>query len=170
MKKALYAALIGVTAFTIVGGAVALANNLDDTAGLLNITPDELKVQLQDKSMPEILDANGITHQQIFELGEASRLEKQAETLGITVEELETQLADKTFVQLLDESGISHTELSEQRRSQHLEHKTERLQQMVDDGDITDEQMQEKLDWMSNKDGKFGYFGHKGFGMYGMHF
>ena len=166
MKKLLYSAIIGVTAFTIVGGAVALANGLDDTAGLLGITTDELKTQLEDKSMPEILDENGITHQQMFELRESHMLEKQAEILGISVDELKTRLEDKTFAEILDEEGLTHADLMELHQEQKKTHMTERLQQMVDDGEITQEQMQEKLQWMEDNGGKF----HgKGFGMHGMH-
>lgn len=166
MKKFLYSAVIGVTAFTLVGGAVALAYGgfgLDERAELIGITPEELKTQLEDNTMAEILDANGVTHQQIYELKQGHMLERQAETLGITIEELEVQLEDKTFAQLLDEAGISHTDIIVQKKAQHTERMTEYLQQMVDDGEITEEGMQEKIDWMASHEGKFG---HKGFGMH----
>jgi len=106
--------------------------------------------------------------------GKEMMMESKAEVLGTTVEELEAQLEDKTFPQLLDEQGITHQELQEQMHTRMQTNMAEKLQQMVDEGTITEEQMQEKLDFMAEcqaqceQTGECGRQG-KGYGGKGMH-
>ena len=166
MKKIILGSLLGLVAFAVIGGTVAVARGgfgpgFDGKAELLGMTSEELQTQLADKSMAAILDEQGITHQQLNELRQSERLEHHSEILGMTIDELQSQLETKTFAQLLDEHGISHTELMEQHRAERQERMQERLQQMADDGTITQEQMQEKLEFMGNHPGpKFGHVHH----------
>ncbi|MBU0598102.1 hypothetical protein KKF61_03850 [Patescibacteria group bacterium] len=172
MKKYIFGTLIGLAAFTLVGGAVAFAyggngfSMIEDKAEMLGMTSDELKAELENKSMPEILDEKGITHTQLFELRESKMLEQQAAMLDMSVDDLKAELENKTFAQLLDEKGITHTQLMEKKQERMRANMTERLQTMVDNGEITQEQMQEKLEWMEGHAG--GGCGGKGFGGRGM--
>ncbi len=167
MKKYILGSLLGLVAFAIVGGTVALARGgfgpgFEGKAEVLGITTEELQIQLEDKSMAQILDEQGITHQQLYELRQQERLEEQADLLGITVEELQSELETKTFAQLLDQRGISHAEVMNQRRAQHQERMQEYLQQMVDEGTITEEQMQERLDHTAVHESRGFGRGHRG--------
>jgi len=141
MKKVLLGTFIGVAAFTLVGGVVALANT-----------------------------GNGFG---MFSegMGKEVMIESKAEILGITPEELEAQLDENTFPQILDEQGITHEELQSQMHEQMQSRMTERLQQMVDEGTITAEQMQEKLDLMEEHHAEGGgrHMMGKGFGGMKMH-
>ena len=131
MKKFLYSAIIGITALTIVGGSVALANEMG------------------------------------FGFGQDRANETKAEILGMTAEELDTQLETKTLPELLDEQGVSHTEMHEIMQANRLEFMTEKLQAEVDEGTITQEQMDERLENVANGEGR-GMHG-KGMGGRGMH-
>ncbi len=133
MKKYLFGALIGLGAFTLVGGVVALANT-GNGFGMFG---------------------DGSGHEQI--------LEAKADILGIPDDELETKLEDTSFPELLDEQGVTHTEFREQMQA----NMTERLQQMVDEGTITEEQMLEKLDLMEQHHAEGGGPHMMGKGMHG---
>ncbi len=173
MKKYLFATILGLTAFALVGGTVAAAHGLgfggpriDEQAQLLGMATDELQTELQTKTMPEILDEQGITHEQLYEAHQAERLQEQADLLGMSVDDLQAELQNKTFAQLLDEKGISHTELQSMRQQERLTHATEHLQSLVDSGDITADQMQERLDHIENHEGRGMGPGPEGMGMH----
>lgn len=138
MKKVLLGSLIGIAAFTLVGGAVALANS-DNGFGLFG--------------------------------GHEQMLENKADILGITAEELEAQLEDNSFAGLLDEQGVTHEEFREQMHTSMQTTMTEKLQQMVDDGTLTEKEMQEKLALMEqhHEEGGGPHMMGKGSGMRGMH-
>ncbi|HHE40449.1 MAG TPA: hypothetical protein ENL10_02990 [Candidatus Cloacimonetes bacterium] len=138
MKKVLLGSLIGIAAFTLVGGAVALANSGNDF-GLFG------------------------GHKQMFE--------NKADILGITAEELETQLEGNSFAELLDKQGVTHEEFREQMHTGMQASMTEKLQQMVDDGILTEEQMQEKLEFMEQRHAEGGgpHMMGKGIGGRGMY-
>jgi len=109
MKKILFSALIGITALTIVGGTVALADEMG------------------------------------FGFGRDKAMNQKADILGITADELEAKLETQTFPELLDESGITHEEMHESMMASKLEWMTEKLQTQVDAGNITQEQMDDKI-------------------------
>lgn len=174
MKKYLFATILGLTAFTLVGGTVAAAHGfgfggpgIDEKAELLGISVDELRTELEAKTMPELLDEQGITHEQLFEARQEEMLTEHAELLDMSVDELRTELETRTFAQLLDEKGISHSAVQELRQSQRLERATEHLQSLVDSGDITAEEMQTRLDCIGNHEGRG--MGHGPDGAMGMH-
>lgn len=128
MKKFLYSALIGVTALTIVGGSVALAQGIGFGPG-----PNQ---------------ANEI----------------KAQLLGMTVDELTTQLETKTYAELLDEQGITHTQLQETMQAEHQARAEEHMQEMVNNGYMTQEEMDQHLEDIANgvrpeKDEGFGMMG-----------
>jgi len=163
-KQYIVGVIAGVAVLAVATTAIASAHSLfgfgksnvgasEDTAALLNMTPDELATELESKTLPELLDEKGVTHQQLYELRQTERLAWQAEILGITVDELRQQLEGKTFAQLLDEKGISHTQFQTLRRERMQAEAKEHLQQLVDDGTITQEQMQMRLDRMQERDG-----------------
>lgn len=141
MNKVLLGSLIGVAAFTLVGGVVALANTSNGFG----------------------MFGDGSGHERM--------LETKADILGIPADELEVQLEENTFPELLDMQGVSHKDFQEQMHTQMETRMTERLQQMVDDGKITEEQMQEKLAWMEQYHAEGGgpHMMGKGFGGKGMH-
>ncbi len=183
MKRFIVATIIAITAFLVIGSAVALASSggglgffgmghgavgSDKVASLLGITTDELQTQLETTTLPELLDEKGITHQQLYEAHQAGLLEQQAAILGMSTAELQLQLEDKTFAELLDEKGISHTELQALRHDQRVTQIKEHLQQLVDEGTITEEQMEERLQRMAERDEigvGFGSGMHRGGGL-----
>lgn len=138
MKKILLGSLIGLAAFTLVGGAVALANT-SNGFGLFG--------------------------------GHEQMIENKADILGITAEELEAQLEDNSFAGLLDEQGVTHEEFREQMHAGMQASMTEKLQLMVDDGTLTEAEMQEKLALMAqhHEEGGGPHMMGKGFGGKGMH-
>lgn len=138
------------------------AKALEDKAEVIGMSVEELQVELENKTLPEILDEQGISHTQLFEHRQGQMLERKAELLGMTIEELETQLEEKPFHEILDEQGITHEQFSQDRHEQMQAQMTDRLQSLVDEGTITEEQMQEKLDFMSDKDPMHGggFHGH----------
>ena len=129
MKKFLFSALIGITALTIVGGSVALANEMG------------------------------------FGFDKDQANETKAELLGLTAEELDSQLETKTFPEILDEQGVSHVEMHDAMQAGRYENATERLQAEVDEGKITQEQMDERLEDIANGEGR-GMHGKGGRGMH----
>lgn len=99
-------------------------------------------------------------------------LENKADILGLSVEELQTMHEEgMTFEEIFTEQGITPEELHEQMMAS----KIERLDQLLADGDITQEQYDQKLEWITDKKAKIESSewqlgeGHKGFGKPGMH-
>ncbi len=187
MKKYIVGSVISLAMVALIGGSIAFAQGanadsdsppsfmgkafgkdrmIEDKAEILGMTTEELQNELEAKTMSEIFDENGITHQQLYEQRQDQKLEQQASMLDITADELKSELEDKTFAQLLDEKGISHVQLGEMRHNQMRERMTEQLQQMVDEGTITQEQMQLRLEQMEERGtgdcGGFGRGGHHG--------
>ena len=172
VKKYVVGTLISLFVLAIASGGVALAfggwgfGSVENKAEILGMTTEELKAALEDKTYPELLDEKGITHQQLFNFGKNKMLEDKAEIVGMTVEELEEALETKSFAEILDEAGISHTKLQEARQAEMKERATERLQSMVDEGVITHEEMQERLEQIGTGEG-FGFGCDMGMGMKG---
>ncbi|GEM_PF-2941646 len=174
MRKYIYGTLIGLGVLILFGGGVAWASVghgfwsngqfSEGLAKLLGISTDELKVQVQNKTLPKLLDDKGITHQQLYILKEDARLQFQSDILGMSLDDYKKELDDgKTFPQLLDEKGIGHVQLREKIKSQMKERMTQHLQTMVDDGEITQEQMQERLRNFDENDGGYMMRGMRGF-------
>ena len=174
MRKYIYGTLIGLGVLILFGGGVAWASVghgfwsngpfSEGLAKLLGISTDELKVQVQDKTLPQVLDDKGISHQQLYDLKEDARLQPQADILGMSLDDYKKELDNgKAFSQLLDEKGIGHVQLQEKMKSQMKERITQRLQARVDDGEITQEQMQERLQNFDQDEGGYMMRGAGGF-------
>ncbi len=171
MNKYALGAILGLSAFLLVGGTVAAARGIgggfgpgaptEQLAELANVSVSEAEQEIAQDGMASFLDSHGVSHQELDTLRSQQRLEHQADVLGISTDELTQQLRDKTFAQLLDEKGISHTALQEQMREQRtLEAKTH-LQEMVDNGTITQDEMDERLEHIQQ------HTGHAGMSMHG---
>lgn len=74
--------------------------------------------------------------------------EQKAQLLGITAEELKTQIkSGKTFAQIAAENGLTE----EQFRAKMLESMKQRLDQLVSEGRITQEEADRKLQLMQER-------------------
>ncbi|MFH1236461.1 MAG: hypothetical protein V1685_06030 [Parcubacteria group bacterium] len=170
MKNKLFVALIaivgiiGATAFVsniVSAHGLGFGANLDTETQLLGMTADELGAALEEKTMPEILDEQGVTHVQLEAWRNEQELGQQAQLLDMSVDELKTELEGKTFAQLLDEKGITHTQLMEKRHELMKERMIECLQGEVDADTITEKQMQERLNQMEQHQAEGGFrLGH----------
>jgi len=136
MKKYVYYALMGLIAFGVVGGGVALAQSQSGSG-------------------------NGIFHDG---RGYERMIETKANILNVSVDELKTQLENNTFPELFDQQGLSHEEFRNQMHEQMEARMTEKLQQLVDNGTITEGQMQERLEFMEQRQAEGGGPHGMGFG------
>jgi len=94
-------------------------------------------------------------------------LENKAEFFGISVEEMKDAWAEgKTPLEIAEEQGITQEELQEKMKESKQEHMQAQIQAMVDNGVITQEQADQRLqsmeDRLENGEGKM-WKGFKGF-------
>ena len=90
--------------------------------------------------------ANDIAWKQGY--GYTQMLQTKAQILGMTVEELKEELADgKTFSVIAEEKGIT----SEEFHQKMLITQKERLQNMVEAGIVTEEQVEQRLQLMEKR-------------------
>lgn len=85
-----------------------------------------------------------------FGPGPQQATESKAELLGMTVDELNTQLETKTFAELLDEQGVTHVQLQEEMQAEQQVRVEEHMQEMVDQGIMTQEEMNQHLEDIAN--------------------
>lgn len=77
--------------------------------------------------------------------------EYKAEALGMTIEELKQAWYDsKDLSEIAEDQGITLEELREQMKEQKKERMLAYMQTLVDEGKITQEQADEKIEWMQN--------------------
>lgn len=80
------------------------------------------------------------------------RIEQKAEMLDISVDELKTKLATgQTSCAIAEEAGIDKETLREKMREARQERLQNRLQFLVEDGRITQEQADERLETMGER-------------------
>jgi hypothetical protein len=95
--------------------------------------------------------------------------EKKADFLGISVDEIKDYWSEgKNLKEIAEDEGISQEDLQLRMREAKMERMQEKLQAMVDNGVISQEQADKKLQFMQEKfeSGEFGgYF--KGFRHHG---
>lgn len=97
-------------------------------------------------------------------------LQKKAEFLGVSVDEVKNAWAEgKNFKEIAQEQGITSEEFQErtkEARELKQEHMGSHLQAMVDNGTITQEQADQKLQYMQDKfeDGQMRKGFYSGFG------
>ena len=101
--------------------------------------------------------------------------EKKAEILGITVDKFKDGWAEgKTLKDIAEEQGITQEQLQERMRERKEEYMREHLNTLVEEGVISQEQADQKLNFMQEKFEKIGSgeapYGCKGRGGWKMGF
>ena len=94
--------------------------------------------------------------------GYENMLEIKAEVLGLSVDDLKAAKEEgKTFQEITENQGLSVDELRAQMQEKKQELRAEKMEgmeahiaQLVADGKITQEQADEKLEWLENHEGK----------------
>lgn len=97
-------------------------------------------------------------------------LEAKAEVLNLSVEDLQTAKEEgQTFQEIAEDQGLSMEELRAQMqekkqelRAQKKEGRKAHIEELVADGTITQEQANEKLEWLENHEGKGKMFHRNG--------
>ena len=97
--------------------------------------------------------------------------DQKSELLGISSEDLETRLeAGETFLEIAESQGVTEEELMAQKKALMTEKLAEKLSKAVADGDLTqeeaDEKLAKKLERIESGEYK-GKMHHKGFGKHG---
>jgi hypothetical protein len=128
-KHALLASgLLGALAFTIVGGNIASARGFGGSGFFTKeIAPEEIA-----------------THQnELFT--------HEAELLGVSVDIIKEGWADgKSLPDIAEEQGVSEETLKERMRAKHEEQMKAHIQALVDQGVVTQEQADRRLQTMQN--------------------
>lgn len=128
-----------------------LENLLQKQATILGITINELKKQLESgKTFLDLAKEKGINVKPMMNkmFRNEGMLTRYASILGITVEELKKELeSGKTFLDIVKAKGITE----EQLKAKMLELQKERLQELVKAGKITQEQADQKLEAMKQR-------------------
>jgi DNA-binding phage protein len=141
MKKYLTYTLLALGIFSLVGAGAVSARGW--FGGFNNTSPEEIT--------------------QRFE----TMLQNKADLLGISVDEMQSAWAEgKTIIQIAEEQGISREQLQDLFKEARKEHLQNRLQVLVDNGVITQEQADQRLqgvEWQLGGGGFRKGF-HKGFG------
>lgn len=107
--------------------------------------PDGQKPPIMNKPKPELSI-------QELEARRDQMLEKQAGFLGLTVEELRAKLeAGQKLPEIAQELGITKEQAMEQKREQRQEMMRQRIGQLVEDGKITQEQADERMQKMQER-------------------
>jgi len=87
--------------------------------------------------------------------GYEAMIEKKAEILGITVEELNTAREEgTTFHEIIEEKGLDFDEFHEQMKEKRAERIKARMDQLVEDGRITREEADERIEGFGDFEGK----------------
>ena len=100
--------------------------------------------------------------------GKEVKLEKKAEFFGLSVEELKTKISDgQNLRDIADEQGFTQEQMFQFK----LDGMKERLEALVEEGTLTQEQTDQKIErmeeWQANFDGEDFHFGKKGFRHHG---
>lgn len=111
---------------------------------------------------------SNLTPQQIAQ-NQTDRFTKQAALLGVSVDEVNTAWAKgQTLQELANSKGITAEQLKAKMQAQMQEQQKAHLQALVDQGVITQDQMNQRLEFEKNNQGKgFGKRGMRGMGMMG---
>jgi len=132
-KKYLIYTILPITAFTIVGGGIALACGW--FGGMGNFSPDEIAQRQQ------------------------TMFEREAQILGISVDEVKNYWAEgKTIKEIMEEKGITQEQIQTKMREIQLQEMRSFLQTLVEKGIITQTQADKRLEIMKNRleNGKVG--------------
>jgi len=125
-KKYIFYAIIPALTFVVLGAGIASANGM--FGGFGNPLPEDI-AQKQE-----------------------TMFEKKADFLGISLEEMKDFWAEgKTVQEIAEEQGISLEEMQTKMREAKEEALQSRMQVMVDNGVISQEQADERLEFMQNR-------------------
>jgi len=125
-KKYIFYAIIPALTFVVLGAGIASANGM--FGGFGNPSPEDI-AQKQE-----------------------TMFEKKADFLGISLEEMKDFWAEgKTVQEIAEEQGISLEEMQTKMREAKEEALQSRMQVMVDNGVISQEQADERLEFMQNR-------------------
>lgn len=79
-------------------------------------------------------------------------IEKKVEMLGLNLEEVQVQLEEgKAIKEIVLDAGITKEDIFENKKAFMVEH----INQMVADGKITQEQADEKIEWMEERNEQY---------------
>lgn len=160
MKKVLLSFLVAAFAFSLVGIGIVAAEDIakpDNNApawGQHNMNRNQFM-----NNCPGLTEEETVAREQ-------QRLQHGAEMLGIGVDELQAKLdSGMKFREMAKEQGISREDFRAKMKEQAKVRMTERLNQLVADGEITQEQADKRLEQIQKKlqNGKRLENGHKGF-------
>ncbi len=141
MKKYLAYSILPALALTLVGAGIVSAHGW--FGGFGQATPEEMAQ------------------------GQEAMLQKQSELLGISVGEIKDAWAEgKNFREIAEEQGISQGQLQEKMKETRQEQLQAQLQAMVDNGVISQEQANRRLQFMEERmaNGEMAKGFHRDFG------
>ncbi|MEA3344442.1 MAG: hypothetical protein U9Q16_02060 [Patescibacteria group bacterium] len=125
-KKYIFYAIIPALTFVVLGAGVASANGLFN--GFRNLSPEDI-AQKQEVMFQE-----------------------KADFLGVSLDEMKNAWTEgKTIKDIAEEQGISEEEMQARMRQAKEEALQSRMQAMVDNGVISQEQANERLEFMQNR-------------------
>lgn len=114
-------------------------------------------------------DLSNLTPQEIAQK-QTDHFTKQAALLGVSVDEVKTAWAKgQTLQELATAKGITADQLKAKMQAQMEANQKARLQALVDQGVITQDQMNQRLEFQKNNPKKgFGKHGMRGMGIMGL--
>lgn len=125
-KKYIFYAIIPALTFVVLGAGIASANGLFN--GFRNLSPEDI-AQKQEVMFQE-----------------------KADFLGVSLDEMKNAWTKgKTIKDIAEEHGISEEEMQARMRQAKEEALQSRMQAMVDNGVISQEQANERLEFMQNR-------------------
>ena len=126
MNKLLSYFLVSLGVLSLAGVGVASANGW--FGGFGDLSPEDLTARFE------------------------TMFQKKAEILGITVDELKASWAEgKTLKDIAEEQGITQEQLQETMRAEREEHMRERINVLVENGVITQERADQRLNFMQER-------------------
>jgi hypothetical protein len=148
MHKFLLSLLVAAFVFSLVSVGVVAAEETSDTASP-PAWGQHIKNWFKQKSdsdnCPALTDEDMAARKQ-------QRLERGAEMLGIGVEDLQAKLdSGMTMKEIAEEAGISQEDFRAKIMEQAKLKMTERLNQLVAEGEITQEQADKRLEQMQKR-------------------
>lgn len=149
MQKYIIVSLVAVGIFGALGFGIASAyGSFEKSAERLQVRFDKMvdNGKLTEEQAQEKIDLMKQYHEKM--------LEEKASILGLSTGELKAMLEEgKTFKEIADEVGFDLEQFRKEMKEQRTEHLTERINKMIEDGKITQEQADEKLVWMEEHKG-----------------
>lgn len=140
-KKVLTYALVAVGILVLAGTGVAFANE--------NFNRAEVKGEITNGECDCSQAIKNMRHE-----FRGRDLSIKAEVLGMSLEELEAELENKTFHDLVEEKSLTQDEVRAKTQEIMKSRMKERLDQLVADGEINEEEAEERLNNMRQRKGR----------------